>query len=132
MKNIFKEKTTESDQYLQKFSETGLPIFERAAEISRRRDQYHITEGHIITALFQIAPDWVTFRISQTGAVPEQILASAYKEIEKTKPYTKGGLKIHPSAAVFFKKAMKFANLDGRSEIDSLDLITTLIHGLEI
>lgn len=132
MKNIFKGKTTESDQYFQKFSETGLPFFERAAEISRKRDQYHITKGHIITALFQIAPDWVSFRISQTGAVPEQILAGAEKEIERTKPYIKGGLKIHPSAAVFFKKAMKFAHLDGRSEIDSLDLITALIHGLKI
>ena len=104
MKNIFKGKTTESDQYLQKFSETGLPIFERAAKISRKRDQYHITEGHIITALFQIAPDWVAFRISQTGAMPEQILAGAEKEIEKIKPYIKGGLKIHRRRQSFSKK----------------------------
>lgn len=132
MINIFKGKRTQANQYLEKFSETGLPIFERAAEISRNRNQCHITEGHIITALFQIVPDWVEFRISQTGAMPEQILVAAEKEIQETKPYTKEGLKIHPSATIFFKKAMKFANSDGRSQIDCFDLITALTHKLKI
>ena len=75
-------------KYLEKFSETGLPVFEMAAEFSRNRAQYHIGEGHIIVALFQTVPDWVAFRISQNGAMPEQILAAAEKEIQEIKPYT--------------------------------------------
>lgn len=118
-------------KYLEKFSETGLPVFEMAAEFSRNRAQYHIGEGHIIVALFQTVPDWVAFRISQNGAMPEQILAAAEKEIQEIKPYTKGGLKIHPSAAVFFKQAMKFAKADGRSQIDCLDLIAALNSRIE-
>lgn len=117
---------TKGKAYHEKFSETGLPVFERAAEIAMKRDQYHIGEGHIIVALFEIVPDWVAFRVSQNGGLPEQILAAAEKEIQEIKPYTKGGLKIHPSAAVFFKKAMKFAKANGRSQIDSLDMITAL------
>ncbi len=122
---------TTAEHYLKKFSETGLPVFERAVEFSRKRAQYHIAEGHIIIALFQIAPDWVALRISQNGAMQEQILAAAEKEIQEIKPYTKGGLKIHPSAAVFFKQAMKFAKADGRSQIDCLDLIAALNSRIE-
>jgi ATP-dependent Clp protease ATP-binding subunit ClpA len=117
---------TKSEIYLEKFSETGLPVFERAAEFARKRAQYHIGEGHIIIALFQIAPDWFTFKASQNDAMPEQILSAVEKGIQEIKPYTKGGLKIHPSAAVFFKQAMHFARADGRSQIDCLDLIAAL------
>jgi len=122
---------TKGETYLEKFSETGLPVFERAAEFTRECAQYHIGEGHIIVALFQIAPDWVAFRVSQNGALPEQILAAAEKEIQKIKPYTKGGLKIHPSAVVFFKQAMKFAKANGRSQIDCVDLIAALNSRIE-
>ncbi len=117
---------TKAEIYLEKFSETGLPVFGRAAEITRKRAQYHIGEGHIIVALFQISPDWIALRISQSGALPEQILAAAEKEIQGIKPYIKGGLKIHPSATVFFKQAMKIAKADGRSQIDCGDLIAAL------
>ncbi len=122
---------TKDETYLAKFSETGLPVFEKAAELTRKRAQYHIGEGHIIVALFQIVPDWIAFRIIQNGAMPEQVLAAAEKEIQEIKPYIKGGLKIHPSAAVFFKQAMKFAKADGRSQIDCLDLIATLNSRIE-
>ena len=117
---------TKDEIYLAKFSETGLPIFERAAELSRKRAQYHIGEGHIIVALFQIAPDWVAFRVKQNGAMPKQILAAAEKQMQDMKPYIKGGLKIHPSAAIFIKQAMKFAKANGRSQIDFIDLLATL------
>ena len=63
--------------------------------------------------------------------MPEQIIAAAEREIQEIKPYTKGGIKIHPSAAVFFKKAMKFAKADGRSQIDSVDLIAALASRIE-
>ena len=128
---MFLTKMMKAEKYLENFSETGLPVFEMAAEFSRKRAQYHIGEGHIIAALFQIAPDWVTFRISQTGAKPEQILAAAEKEIQEIKPYMKGGLKIHPSATIFFRQAMKFARADGRSQIDCLDLIAALNWRIE-
>ena len=74
------------ENYTEKFSETGLPVFERAAEIARNRAQYPIAEGHIIVALFQIVPDWTAFRVNQNGGLPEQILSAAEKEIEKIKP----------------------------------------------
>ena len=120
-----------AEKYFENFSETGLPVFEMAAEFAKKRAQYHIAEGHIIAALFQIAPDWVSFRISQNGVMPEQILAVAEKEMREIKPYIKGGLKIHPSAAIFFRRAMKFANTDGRTQIDCLDLITALVFRIE-
>lgn len=119
------------EKYLENFSETGLPVFEAAAELARKRAQYHIGEGHIIVALFQIVPDWVTFRITQNGAMPQKVLAAAEKEMQEIKPYVKGGLKIHPSAAIFLKQAMKFAKADGRSQIDCLDLIATLNSRIE-
>ena len=128
---MFLTKPSKTEKYLEKFSETGLPVFEMAAELARKRAQYHIGERHIIVALFQIAPDWVAFRISQNGVMPEQILAFAEKEVQKIKPYTKGGLKIHPSASIFFRQAMKFAKMDGRSQIDCLDLITALNSRVE-
>jgi ATP-dependent Clp protease ATP-binding subunit ClpA len=122
---------TSVETYLKKFSETGRPVFKIASESARKLAQYHIGEGHIIVALFQIAPDWVAFRVSQKGAAPEQIIAAAEREMRKIKPYTKGGTKIHPSAAYFFKRAMKFAKAEGRSQIDYIDLIAALDSRIE-
>jgi hypothetical protein len=73
----------------------------------------------------------VASSVSQKGAIPEQIIAIAEMEVQEIKPYTKGGIKIHPSAAVFFKKAMKFAKADGRSQIDYIDLIAALDSRIE-
>ena len=119
-------KKTIKEIFQERFSETGLPVFERACEAVRTRAQYHISEGHIIIALFQINPEWVASIISVKGAMPEQIIAIAEKDVEKTKPFTKGGIKIHPSATVFFERAKKFAEAGGRSQIDYVDLIAAL------
>lgn len=122
---------TKAETYLKIFSETGLPVFERAAECARKRGQFHIGDGHIIVALFQIDPEWVASRVSQKGAMSENVIAAAEKEIQEIKPYTKGGIKIHPSAAAFFKKAMKIARAESRSQIDYIDLIATLDSHIE-
>ena len=121
-----KNKMTEADIYLDKFSETGLPVFEKAAELAKTSGQFHIGEGHIIVALSIITPQWFAAAVERRGAMPEQILAAAERKIVEIPPYTKGGLKIHPSAAAFFKDAMRSAEAGERSQIDALDLIDAL------
>lgn len=122
---------TKVETYLEMFSENGRSVFQIAAEIARKRAQYHIAEGHIIVALFQIAPESVASKINQKGVMPAQIITIAEKEILEIKPYIKGGIKIHPSAYIFFKKAMKFAKADKRSQIDVIDLIAALDSRIE-
>ena len=125
------QKKTIKATFQERFSETGLPVFESVCEAARVCAQYHINEGHIIVALFEINPQWVASIVSGKGALPEQIIAIAEKDVQKNKPSTKGGIKIHPSATIFFEQAKKFAEAGGRSQIDYVDLIAALESRIE-
>jgi len=122
---------TKSEIYLEKFSETGLPVFEKAAELARQRAQYHIGDGHIVIALSALSPYWFAVAVSKHDVRQEQILTAAENHVKRISPYTKGGLKIHPSAEAFFRRAMKLAKSNERLQIDCLDLIAALDSYIE-
>ena len=120
-----------AETYLNKFSETGRPVYEKAVSLSKERGQFHLGEGHIIIAISVVGPRWFDSMVSQHNSTSEQVLAGAEKHIQSIPIYSGKGLRIHPSAAVFFKDAMSHAMTEDRAQIDALDLLAALDSRIE-
>src|SRR5258706_10957951 len=113
--------------YQEKFAASGLKVFERALEESRRRNQNYVSLGHLLIALD--AEDGGSFRdhLKRLRALHnlEAELGPFDNGIEKimeTMPRHGGeGVRIGPETKKFLRKARTIARCNQREKIEAAD-----------
>ncbi len=120
--------------YQNKFAASGLRVFERALEESRRRNQNYVSLGHLLIALD--AEDGGSFRdhLKRLRALHnlEAELGPFDNGIEKimeTMPRHGGeGVRIGPETKKFLRKARTIARCNQREKIEAADLLSTFLQ----
>jgi len=120
--------------YQEKFAASGLKVFERAIEESRRRKQNYVSLGHLLIALD--AEDGGSFRYlvaklrADHGLTAE--LVPADKAVEKlmewSPKYEGEGVRIGPETKNFLRRARKIARSNQREKIEAADLLTAFLQ----
>ena len=120
--------------YQDKFAASGLRVFDRAIEESRRRNQNYVSLGHLIIALD--AQEGTSFRYlvaklrADHGLTAELIPAdkAVGKLMEWSPRYEGGGVRIGPETKSFLRRARKIARSNQREKIEAADLLTTFLQ----
>jgi len=120
--------------YQDKFAASGLKVFERAIEESRRRNQNYVSLGHLIIALD--AEDGISFRhhLKRLRALHnlENELLPFDKGIEKimewSPKYEGEGVRIGPETKQFLRRAIKIARSNQREKIEAADLLSAFLQ----
>ena len=120
--------------YQDKFAASGLRIFERAVEESRRRKQNHVSLGHFLLALD--AEEGGSFRYLvgklredhglRAEAVPvDQVVE---KLMEWSPRYEGEGVRVGPDTKQFLRKALRIARANQRERIAAADLLSAFVE----
>ena len=120
--------------YQEKFAASGLKVFERAIEESRRRNQNYVSLGHLLIALD--AEDGGSFRYlvaklrADHGLTAELVPAdkAVGKLMEWSPKYEGEGVRIGPDTKNFLRKARKIARSNQREKIEAADLLTAFLQ----
>jgi len=120
--------------YQEKFAASGLRVFERAIEESRRRNQNYVSLGHLLIALD--AEDGGSFRYlvaklrADHGLTAELVPAdkAVGKLMEWSPKYEGEGVRIGPDTKNFLRKARKIARSNQREKIEAADLLTAFLQ----
>ena len=120
--------------YQDKFAASGLRVFERAIEESRRRNQNYVSLGHLLIALD--AEDGGSFRYlvgelrADHGLTAD--LVPADKAVEKlmewSPKYEGEGVRIGPETKKFLRRAIKIAHSNQREKIEAADLLSAFLQ----
>jgi len=120
--------------YQEKFAASGLKVFERAIEESRRRNQNYVSLGHLLIALD--AEDGGSFRYlvaklrADHGLTADLVPAdkAVGKLMEWSPKYEGEGVRIGPDTKNFLRKARKIARSNQREKIEAADLLTAFLQ----
>jgi ATP-dependent Clp protease ATP-binding subunit ClpA len=120
--------------YQDKFAASGLRVFERAIEESRRRNQNYVSLGHLLIALD--AEDGGSFRehlqrlrtLHNLEADLEPFDNGIEKIMESMPKYEGKGVRIGPETKKFLRKAMTIARCNQREKIEAADLLSTFLQ----
>jgi len=120
--------------YQDKFAASGLRVFDRAIEESRRRNQNYVSLGHLIIALD--AEEGTSFRYlvaklrADHGLTAD--LVPADKAVEKlmewSPKYEGKGIRIGPETKDFLRRAVKIARSNQRQKIEAADLVSAFLQ----
>ena len=110
------------DTYLEKFSESGRHILERALDETRRREQYYVSPEHILYALMTEETDLFDATMHNLSLDPQQIRLSVEKRLENSRRHTGKGFRIGPKTTEIFKYAMDKARSKGHRTIEAGDI----------
>jgi ATP-dependent Clp protease ATP-binding subunit ClpA len=120
--------------YQDKFAASGLKIFDRAIQESRRRNQNYVSLGHLLIALD--AEDGGSFRYlvgklrADHGLTAD--LVPADKAVEKlmewSPKYEGEGVRIGPETKNFLRRAIKISRSNQREKIEAADLLSAFIQ----
>lgn len=117
----------EFDEYLEKFSENGQHILQKAVS-SASAGNKSLTEGHLVLVLLEEHPQFFdSLRISNELTL-EFILESVNKQIKQTPLYQGKGFKIERSASELFKRAMTKPARSESKTIDAIDLLQAVSY----
>ncbi len=122
------------DVYQDKFSASGLRVFERAIEESRQRNQNYVSLGHLLIALD--AEDGGSFRnhLKRLRALHNleaelRPFDNGIEKIMESMPKHEGkGVRIGPETKKFLRKAMAIAQCNRRDKIDTADLLSAFLQ----
>jgi len=120
--------------YQDKFAASGFRVFEHAIEESRRRNQNHVSLGHLLIALD--AEDGGSFRHHLKRLRAQHNLESELmpfdkgveKIMELSPKYEGAGVRIGPETKRFLRRAMKIAESNGREKIEAADLLSAFLQ----
>src|SRR5260221_4156192 len=120
--------------YRDRFDESGLRVFQHAVEESCRRQQHHVSLGHVLLAL--AAKDVGSFKHhlkTMRAALqlqPESVAVEVRldKILDYSPKHNGRGVRIGPDAIRFFRRAMKIARTNGREKISAADLLSTVFQ----
>ncbi len=122
------------DVYQNKFATSGLRVFERAIEESRRRRQNYVSLGHLLIALD--AEDGGSFRnhlkrLRALHNLEAELMPfdNGIEKIMESMPKHEGkGIRIGPETKKFLRKAMTIARCNQRERIEAADLLSTFLQ----
>lgn len=122
---------TEIGVYGERLTESGLRVFERAIEESRRRRQNYISFGHILKAI--MAEEGALFNRMLNDLQVEPPLTEEFLDmVIDGSPSHKGvGIRISPQVIWLFRHALKVARGEGRGRIEAADLLQGFIRGVQ-
>ncbi len=120
--------------YQDKFAASGLKVFERAIEESRRRNQNYVSLGHLLIALD--AGDGGTFRHHlkrlralhhlETESRPfDEVIEEA---VEWSPKFEGAGVRIGPETKQFLRRAIKIARTNQREKIEAADILSAFLQ----
>jgi ATP-dependent Clp protease ATP-binding subunit ClpA len=120
--------------YQDKFAASGVKVFERAIEESRRRHQNYVSLGHFLIALD--AEDGGSFRqhLKRLRALHnlENEFLPFDKGIEKimewSPKYQGEGVRIGPETKKFLRRAIKIARSNAREKIEAADILSAFLQ----
>src|SRR5216684_3185955 len=120
--------------YQDKFAASGLKVFERAIEESRRRKQNYVSLGHFLIALD--AEDSGSFRYlvaklrADHGLTADLVPAdrAVEKLMEWSPKYEGEGVRIGPETKRFLRRAIKIARSNAREKIEAADLLSAFVQ----
>ena len=119
--------------YQDKFAASGLRVFERAIDESRRRNQNYVSLGHLLIALD--AEDGGSFRdrLKRLRALHnledlEPFDNGIEKIMESMPKYEGEGVRIGPETKKFLRKAITIARCNQREKIEAADLLSTFLQ----
>ena len=120
--------------YQDKFAVSGLKVFERAIEESRRRKQNYVSLGHFLIALD--AEDNGSFRYlvaklrADHGLTADLVPAdrAVEKLMEWSPKYEGEGVRIGPETKRFLRRAIKIARSNAREKIEAADLLSAFVQ----
>jgi ATP-dependent Clp protease ATP-binding subunit ClpA len=118
--------------YQDKFAASGLRVFERAIEESRRRNQNYVSLGHLLIALD--AEDGGSFRdhlkrLRAHHNLKAEPFDNGIEKIMESMPRHEGeGVRIGPETKKFLRKAMTIARCNQREKIEAADLLSTFLQ----
>ena len=120
--------------YQDKFAASGLKVFERALQESRRRKQNYVSLGHLLIALD--AEDGGSFRYvvgklrADHGLMADVVPAEQAigKLMESSPKYEGEGVRIGPETKDFLRRAIKIARSNQRQKIESADLVSAFLQ----
>jgi len=122
---------TEIGVYGERLAESGLRVFERAIEESRRRQQNYVSFGHILKALG--AEEATLFNQTLGDLQIEPPLTEEFLDmvIDGSPSHKGAGIRISPQVIWLFRHAMKVARGEGRERIEAADLLRGFIRGVQ-
>jgi len=120
--------------YQDKFAASGLKVFERAIEESRRLKHNYLSLGHLLIALD--AEDGGSFRYlvarlrADHGLTADLVPAdrAIEKLMEWSPKYEGEGIRIGPETKKFLRSARKIARSDHREKIEAADLLSAFLQ----
>lgn len=112
--------------YLDKFSESGKRVLERALDETRRRDQHFISPEHVLYALMNEEADLFNAAMHELSINPQDIRLAVEKRIENSRKHIGRGFRIAPETTEIFKYSMDRARSQNRRVIEANDIIYTL------
>ena len=120
--------------YQDKFAASGLKVFERAIEESRRRKQNYVSLGHLLIALD--AEDGGSFRqhlrrLRALHNLENELLPfdqGIEKIMEWSPKYDGDGVRIGPETKQFLRRAIKIARSNSREKIEAADILSAFLQ----
>ncbi len=109
-----------------KFSESGQTVVRRAIEVSKGRDHNFLSVEHIFTALNELENTLFTETMQTVGIDPRAVAHLLEQELAKSRQYVGKKMYIADTTRDLFNRALKRARSQGRSQIESYDLLATL------
>ncbi len=109
-----------------KFSESGQTVVRRAIEVSKSRDHNFLSVEHIFTALNELESVLFTETMQSVGIDPRAVSHLLEQELAKSRQYVGKKMYIADTTRDLFNRALKRARAQGRSQIESYDLMATL------
>jgi ATP-dependent Clp protease ATP-binding subunit ClpA len=120
--------------YQDKFAASGLRIFERAVEESRRRNQNHISLSHFLIALDAEEDGSFRYLVGKlrrdhgltADVVPTDRVVE--KLMEWSPRYEGKGVRVGPDTKHFLRKALRIARSNQREKIEAVDLLSAFVE----
>ncbi|NNF00998.1 MAG: ATP-dependent Clp protease ATP-binding subunit [Pyrinomonadaceae bacterium] len=110
------------DEYIEKFSESGKRVVEKALDDSKKRNQNFISVGHILQSLANEEEDLFNETMRDLTVDPRSVKLLIEKRVDSGKEYAGKGFKIAPETTDLFKRSMDRARSQGRRVIDASDI----------
>jgi len=110
------------ESYIEKFSESGKRVIEKALDDSKQRNQNFISVGHILQSLANEEDELFKETMRDLEVDPREVKLLIEKRVDAGKEYAGKGFRIAPETTDLFKRSMDRARSQGRRVIDASDI----------
>ena len=120
--------------YQDKFAASGLRIFERAVEESRRLNQNYLSLAHLLIALEAEEDGSFRYLVGKLrrahGLTADVVPVDRVVErlMEWSPRYEGKGVRVGPDTKQFLRKALRIARFNQREKIEAADLLSAFVE----